>query len=361
MAGIDTRIDPRGAGDDGKGLDQGYEDPGASMYPARGRRLWSSRTLAVAVMLVLVAIGAITFSMWRATDGPPRLLTARQAAGAASLDGAVYVVGGVSSSGAALRTVESLGESSSSWQAVVSLPQAVHHPAVAALGGSLYVFGGFSDGGSDVTTDAVQVYDVSAGTWRLAAPMPVRLGAAAAVAADERIYVMGGTTGNGSATAGLMAYDPSDDSWETLPPMPTARQRLAAGFVGGRVHALGGFDQSVLAAHEAFDLARGEWLALAPLPAGRAGHAAAVSGGCLVVAGGESAAGPNTGLPLDVYSPAGGTWTSLAGLGTSLTGVSAATLTGGDVLLIGGAGAGGAGAASAEVALLARPECPPAP
>lgn len=330
-----------------------YDDPDATTHPARGRRLWSSRTLGAALVVLLLAIGAVTLAVWRATAGPPHLLTAREGAAAAWLGDATYVVGGLTSSGAVLSTAESLGGSSRSWSTVPSLPLAVQRPAVTAFGSELYVIGGFTSTDASSVTDAVQVYDRTTNAWRLADPLPVPLGGAAAVTAGGRIYVIGGT-GAAGAVSESRAYSPSTGTWHELPPMPTARHSLAVGLLGGRIHAVGGFDDVALAVHEAYDLATGAWVSLEPIATARADAAAAVSGSCLVVAGGTAGQAGDSGSDLasvESYAPATDSWSYLADLSVPRRGSAATVTPRGDVLLIGGSASG------FTVTRLTRPLC----
>lgn len=331
-----------------------YADPDAATNPAHGRRLWSSRTLATSIVVLLLAIAAVTIAVWRSTAEPPHLLTGREGAGAALVGDTIFVVGGLSLSGDVLATVESLADSGSNWSSAPALPIPVHRPAVTAYGHELYVLGGFTGTGVGSASDAVQVYDTTTDQWRVADSLPEPVGGAAAVTAGPRIYLIGGI-GSSGTVGRFRAYSPSTSEWHDLPALPTPRHSLVAGVVGVRIYAVGGFDGTALAVHEAYDLALGSWSRLTPLSSARADAAAAVSGTCLVVAGGiDTAIGEESSMPATVvtYDPATDSWTHVADLPGPGRGASAAQAAGGDVLIIGGIGA------AASVTRLPRPLCP---
>lgn len=332
----------------------GYDDPDAATNPARGRRLWSSKTLATFIVLLLLAIAAVTTMVWRSTAEPPHLLTGRENAGAALVGDTVFVVGGLSLDGDVLGTVEALAGSSSSWSSVPALPIPVHRPAVTAFGDELYALGGFTETSVSSATDAVQVYDRTTNQWRVAGSLPEPVGGAAAVTAGARIYLIGGAGPTGTVGR-FLAYSPSTREWHELPAMPTPRHSLAAGAIGARIHAVGGFDGSALAVHEVYDLDMGSWSELAALPGARADAAAAVSGTCLVVTGGFDAAGvgsTSASTTVVSYASSSDAWAHLTDLPGPRRGASAAQTANGDVLVIGGIGA------AASVTRLPRPLCP---
>lgn len=313
----------------------------------------------VAFAVLLIAIGVMTYDVWREVDEPPSLLTARHGAGAGMLGDVAFIVGGVASDGSVLGTVEALGASFSRWAAVAPLAVAVRSPAVTSAGDTLYVIGGFTGDDDASATDAMQVYDPSNDSWRLATPPPVAVGGAAAIGADDVVYLIGGRNAQG-ASAGTYAYSLRLDSWAEVTPLPTARSDLAVGLLAGHIHAVGGSatgpaDAQAATAHEVLDLATGEWSALSPLPAGRVGAVATVAGGCLLLAGG-SAPGGEPGGPVLAFSPAGAVWRPVAEPVSPRTGQTALGLPGGDLLLIGGQAAGG-GSAEATVERLRPADC----
>lgn len=302
-----------------------------------------------AFAVLLVAIGAMTYTMWRAVDEPPPLLTARHGAGGGLLGDVAFVVGGVGSEGSLLATVEALGAGGTRWGAVAPLAFAVRSPAVAGSGEVLYVIGGFTGDDDASATDVVQVYDPGSDSWHLATPAPVAVGGAAALGLDERVYLFGGRNAQGDS-AGAFVYSPRRDSWEELAPLPTARSEMAAAWLEGRVHLIGGAQVGAATpvagtAHEAFDPASGEWETLAPLPAGRLGAAAVTLGGCLLLAGGVTPDGQPSDAAL-AYTPGATGWRT-AGLQADAEPLAArfgqVTLgrPNGELLLIGGREASG--------------------
>lgn len=143
------------------------------------------------------------------------LATARNAAGAAALDGRIYVVGGRapgirSSDQQSLASVEVYSETTDQWAMAAPLPTARGGLAVVALGGRIYALGGESTPG--VVSDAIERYDPVTGTWTALQAMPYRSHGLGAVAVGDALYVMGGFVGAsdavGSESAALYRYQP---------------------------------------------------------------------------------------------------------------------------------------------------------
>ncbi|HTJ75942.1 MAG TPA: kelch repeat-containing protein [Acidimicrobiales bacterium] len=244
---------------------------------------------------------------------------ARQEVASASLDGKVWVIGGLTSAGAS-NVVESYDPATDRWAPGPSLPLAVHHAAATVYRGEIVVLGGFVEAGTlyaqatdrafalrngawvelphlrrprgaaaaAVVGDALvlvggrdaailigptEVFDGTA--WHDAEPVPTRRDHLAAVSDGRSVFAVGGRFLSPGATSGaLERFDPAANAWERLPAMPTARGGLAAAMVGGRIVAAGGEDPTgTFAQVEAFDVAAGAWSSLAPLSTPRHGLA----------------------------------------------------------------------------------------
>lgn len=281
-------------------------------------------TASTATTAVAATAGPTTTSMtlalraatWqRRTQAP----TARQEVASASLDGRVWVIGGLTSAGAS-NVVESYDPAADRWSAGPSLPLAVHHAAAAVYHGEIVVLGGFVDasslyaqatdrafalrdgawvelprlrrprgaaaaavvgdslvlaGGRDaaILIGPTEIFDGRA--WRDAEPIPTRRDHLAAVSDGRSVFTVGGRfLSPGATSAAFERFDPAANAWERLPAMPTARGGLAAALVAGRVVTAGGEDPTgAFGDVEAYDTASGAWSALAPLPTPRHGLA----------------------------------------------------------------------------------------
>ncbi|NHC14407.1 Kelch repeat-containing protein [Motilibacter deserti] len=195
----------------------------------------------------------------------PALPTARGGAGAAVLDGKVYVAGGMTEDGASTGVVEVYDPVTRTWSAAPALPTARDNPGVAALRGSLYVFGGrtrLASGATSVATHTtVEAYDPASRTWSAKAPMPTGRRTMATAVVDGKAVLIGGEVApDGSAFDVAEQYDPAADAWRVLRRIPTPRHGASVGVVDGQVHVVGGGPSGGFAftdAHEVLTLPAG--------------------------------------------------------------------------------------------------------
>ncbi|MEU9374235.1 kelch repeat-containing protein [Streptomyces sp. NPDC048255] len=181
---------------------------------------------------------------------------------------------------------------------------------------------------------ALAVTSASAqGVWVTVPTIPTPRNALAAATAHcpeglhgTCVYTVGGDLGPDR----FEAYSPHTNVWATLPPLKTPRVSVASstapcpdGVRGDCVYAVGGtVGTTAVATAEAFSTETGTWLTLPPMPTARAGAAAATApcadglglrGTCVYVFGGNDLINPvhNT---VEAYSPATGTWATVADL-----------------------------------------------
>lgn len=278
-------------------------------------------------------------------DGEPRkgtrwetrrpMLTARSEIGAAHINGKIYVVGGIDAYGRALRSMEVYDIASDAWSNGPSLPQALHHPAVATDGERLYVIGGFFGTVKFTPVDTAYVFDPAANRWSELGRLENFRGAAAAAVAGGKLLVFGGADLAGQ-TASLEIYDAERGRWFAGPSVPTVREHLAAAVAGETVYALGGrtsFPDGNAASAEAYDPGAGKWTRLKPMMKARSGFGAASVSGRVYVFGGEEREG--TIAPVEVYVPQFGTWQPFGEMPTPRHGL-AAVAVGNKIFVLGG-------------------------
>lgn len=221
-----------------------------------------------------------------ASDGwsrGPDLPVAVNHAMAASLDGVVYVFGGYTGeSDLSAPTGRAFALRSGVWEEMAPMPDVRAAAGAAAIEGKIYVAGGV---GPDGLAEEMFVLDIAAGTWS-EAHGPPRPREHLGVATDgKRLFVTGGRPPN---TDVLEAFDPAGGRWERLADMPTSRGGLsAAGTANGLVVAAGGEAEDTFPETEAYDTAKGSWLRLDDLPTPRHGlGVVAVGNTVYVLAGG---------------------------------------------------------------------------
>lgn len=228
--------------------------------------------------------GALT--RWRIAAPMP---TPRMAAGAAALDGKIYVVGGVDAFARTIATVEAFDIAKNEWSTVAPLPTAVQHAAVASDGARLFVFGGF-EGLALAPVDRTYVFNPKTGKWAKGADLPKAIGAAAVAILPDGVHLIGGL-GVGRSVQDHYVYQPDGDRWRTADPITSGRDHLAAATIGDVIYAAGGRAGSLVYNLDELEILRPsgrEWEQGAHMPAKRSSVGAAGLGGLLYVFGGEA-------------------------------------------------------------------------
>lgn len=199
---------------------------------------------------------------WKALAPMPHK---RGAAGAAVVNGKIYVVGGVGISAGSTQTgitppmpqdvtgrVDEYDPATNSWTQKASMPTPRNHHVVAAVNDKVYAIGGrigsaFISGGS-TNVGTVEEFDPATNKW--SGPKLRMLTPRSAVGFgvhDGRIYVAGGEYQDDrllAAYKAVEAYEPATNRWHSLPPLPFPRHGLAAAVLGNRFHVVSGDVQS---------------------------------------------------------------------------------------------------------------------
>ncbi len=183
----------------------------------------------------------------RNSHSAPSLSTARmQFATATDATSQAYAIGGVSSRGTNLASVERYNATSNAWTTVASLPAALSGESAAFDGtGSIYVVGGSPTVNGTTGTNTLYKYTVSTNTWSTLASLPLNIRDAAAVfGPDGKLDVIGGIS-NGSTVASVESYDPSSNTWSTNTALPApVSSATAIVNAAGRIDVIGGFNAS---------------------------------------------------------------------------------------------------------------------
>jgi N-acetylneuraminic acid mutarotase len=224
--------------------------------------------------------------------------------GIATWAGKIYVSGGGFFSVPAVRdNLWVYDPAADAWAELPPMPVARWQHAMVAVDGVLYVVGGVIRDTRDWAP--VWAYDIDAGTWRTdLAPLPTPREHLSAIVADGKIYVLGGRLIGNLPTVEI--YDPQAGVWTSGPDMPTARGGMTIGLLEGVIHVTGGenLDQnSTYPQHEGLDLATMTWQTYAEIPNKRHGLMSGVAGGSWYVMGGGRAAGLSTSDLVDIWTP----------------------------------------------------------
>ena len=244
--------------------------------------------------------------------------------------GLIYAIGGLTSSGEALSTVETYDTLTELWVPGVAMSTLRTRVGVAVLGNKLYALGGF-DGHKRLST--VECFDPHFQTWKAVAPMTTRRSALGAVALNGRIFVVGGYDGHISLST-VECYLPTSNSWTFLSPMGTLRSAAGVTELNGKIYAVGGHNGlSIFSTMEVYDPKVDTWVAAPPMGVRRCRVGVATLNGRIYVCGGyDGSSFLNT---VECFDPETGHWSFTAPMNTRRSRVAVVTL-GGRLFAIGG-------------------------
>jgi N-acetylneuraminic acid mutarotase len=259
-------------------------------------KLFANKKTALALILVsLTVLSTVAITLvWSSGDSwasKAPMQVARSGLGVAAVNGKIYAIGGVTSSG--------------------FVPSS---PASAVYAGKTPA----------VVVGSNEEYDPATDTWTFRAAMPTPRAVFAIAVYQNKIYCIGGKTSSGY-TGVNEVYDPATNTWETKTPMPTAKAFLQANVVNGKIYLIGGDGlneaYSFLKLNEVYDPATDTWITKEPMPSATFfGYASAVFDNKIYIIGSVS------GSFLEIYDPETDIWSS--GTSPPLGGVAAGATTG---------------------------------
>jgi N-acetylneuraminic acid mutarotase len=274
-------------------------------------------------------------------------LLPRHEAGAAVVNGKLYVLGGYTdTSYVPTARVDAYDSAANSWARVADLPEAMTHMGIAVDGSNIYVAGGYpansTNTGQVFSTANVWKYDTVANTWASMPSLPAARGGGSLVNLNGTLHYFGGSNASRADSGTHWTFTlGSSSSWATDTALPVARNHLGGAALGGKVYAVGGQqgqdEAAVYSARvDAFDPSTHAWTQVASLPSGRSHIAAStfVLGGRIIVVGGELSFGTDT-AQVVAYNPGGNAWTQLTALPVARNSGSAGNV-GGTIYYAGG-------------------------
>lgn len=175
----------------------------------------------------------------------------------------IYVIGGFDGS-QTLNSVECYNPTTNRWRFVS--PMITHRRCTCAVtnGHMLFVIGGH-DGAQILNT--IETYDVAKDVWSTVevAPMTDRRSFPCSVIINEDIYIMGGYDGHDTLRT-CEVYNIPTNTWSTIEPMHTARSNAGATYMNRKIFVVGGWDGVSLNSVEYYDLVTHEWIRITSLP-----------------------------------------------------------------------------------------------
>ncbi|MBU4231112.1 MAG: S8 family serine peptidase [Proteobacteria bacterium] len=169
--------------------------------------------------------------------------------GAASIGAKIYVVGGAtedaSTNAIPVDNLQIFDTASLTWEAGPPLPKALMQCAVTSLNGKLYVFGGLIKSGATTyaaVTDTY-VFDPATNAWSGIRVLPTATAyAAVAPTGSGKIWVMGGFSSSSTTSQQTLVqeYDPATNAWTPQRHLVRPRGGAAGINYGGQVYCLRG-------------------------------------------------------------------------------------------------------------------------
>jgi len=177
------------------------------------------------------------------------MLTARDRAAVAVVNGKIWVLGGspaITYPPSAIATVEVYDPTTNSWDRKPALSEPRTLSGCVSQGNYMYVIGGSP--GMPVLTNTVLRYDTTNGTTTQIGTLATNRARCAAILIDADIYVIGGITAGGPPgfvnppASTVEVFDLVTNQVTATFAMPGARDMITAVAAGTDIYALGGFD-----------------------------------------------------------------------------------------------------------------------
>jgi len=286
----------------------------------------SSCTLVVSFDAGSVVYPALLDPAWTATSVMAR---ARYAGTATLLANKKVLVAGGRDALDGLKPAELYDETTNSFAATGSLTAGREAPsAVRLLDGRVLLAGGFIAGGP---TPAVEIYQPTGGTWTTVKSMLRGRGGALTVLTSGKVLATGGYTVVSVGDSACEVYDPALDTWTatgstTIGDRHPATTLLADGRVLGVINSTA----------DLYDATTGKWTPTGAPAEARIRHAQVrLADGRVLVAGGLAPGSTLARSTTEIWDK--GTWSFGPNLSDRRWYFDAVTLTGGTVLLAGGA------------------------
>jgi N-acetylneuraminic acid mutarotase len=266
----------------------------------------------------------------------------RQGMAAGTINGIIYVAGGLRADQRALARVDAYNVATNTWSMVAPLPMARAEPHGATMiGGKLYVSGGRSLDINGMPTRTLFVYDPAANRWTRKADVPQSGCVGTQGVINGQLYVYTGCFVDERSSV-MFRYNPATNAWISRAAPPTGHKGGAGAVINGKFYLVGGYKRcggespsciDLDNALHVYDPTTNSWTAKARIPVKRTGISAVAVNGKLFVVGGDTEFG---GYDTWVYDPGTNTWARRAPLPRVLYD-GAAAMAGGKLVYIGGA------------------------
>jgi N-acetylneuraminic acid mutarotase len=247
----------------------------------------------------------ISDELW--TLGPDLPGPAVENPAVAALGGKLYVLGGATAAfSGAVNNATVFDPNTNVWTTLEPMDFATGGATAQILNGNIYVVGGMDTTGASLNT--VQVYNPTTNTWSAAPSMVTRRDNPGSAVIDDpttleidpKLYVFGGRTRNADGSvanptlSSMEIYDPLTNQWSSGTSMPTGRRTMSVGTLNNKIQVIGGeatIDGTTFIQNEEYNPLTQTWRSLPSIPTGVHGAAFGTIDNVIYVAGGGPIAG----------------------------------------------------------------------
>ncbi len=248
-------------------------------------------------------VGTITLGEPNTWTKKASMLIPRTSAVTLNVNKKIYVLGGITTTGIATKSIEVYDPSNNSWTESSNMTKERSGMAGASIGDKIYIFGG-KEASKAIAT--CEVFDTKKQTWSNLPDMPTPRFNTSAVSVGGKIYVIGGHNGNRFINV-VEEYDPATNQWSSKQIMPTARSMSAITAINDIIYVIGGYNGDYLNVVEAYDTSKDIWEQKASMTTARRNLGVAAINDLVYAVGGNNTNGELT--KLEMYNPALDTWT----------------------------------------------------
>ncbi len=252
----------------------------------------------------------------------------------AVVNGKLYVLGGVNTSGPYARS-DVYNPSTNSWTRIKDLPKKLTHAGTTVVGRDIYLAGGYigtasSGWAQTFATREVWRYNVDSNSYSSMPQLPSARGSGVLVALGRKLHFVSGADSSRADRREhwVLDLDNQGAGWKSLAAIPNGKTHLGAVALNGKLYVVGGQheyddDADCQSDLHVYNPSTNGWTKLASMPRALSHHnsSTVVHNGRILVLGGETSPGSNT-SKVSAYDPAANRWTDLTSLpGTRTSGV----------------------------------------
>ena len=194
-----------------------------------------------------------SLNLWVSTKAPGIV---NQCAGAASLKGFLYVVGGKDNNSERISTVQKYNPDTNQWQEVSPLSGPRSSVCAVADGSYLYAVGGRDE--EDNFLKIVERFDPRNNTWNELPPILAKRSSASGTAIGQKVFVFGGLIDDGTPGDPCEVYDTNTETWTSIPSVVLPRHYASAVSFKGKIYVSGHFQNDEMSL-QVYDIDKDKW------------------------------------------------------------------------------------------------------